>query len=97
MIAKELRYYECIKYDSESEYGTPVLNDKFIRFVRIAIYPTSTSVQDSVLYKSAEYIGLTPEAGIDDKYVIQYGEKRLKVLYSIDNGRYKQLFMECIK
>lgn len=96
MINADMRYYYCFTFGKENEYGTPVIDESPKKMIKMAIYPTSTSVQDNVLYKSAEYIGITHETGIDDKCLIQYGDKRLKVLYIIDKGRYNQIFMESV-
>lgn len=58
----------------------------------MAIYITSQNIQDNINYKGATYLGLTHSL-LDDKTVIQYGDKKLKVLYVNPEGRLKQVFM----
>ena len=58
----------------------------------MAINISSQSTQENVNYKDCQYIGLT-HADINDTYIIQYGDERLKVLYINPMGRYKQVFM----
>ena len=58
----------------------------------MAIYVVSNTKEDSVNYASIQYQGITQDVDIDDTYVIQYGNKKLKVLYVID-GRYRQVIM----
>lgn len=60
--------------------------------IRMAINITAQSVQDNILYNHATYLGLT-HAPITDKFIIQYGDKKLKVLYVNTQGRYTQVFM----
>ena len=61
--------------------------------IKIAINHTSTSIQDNINYREASYMGLTMSHKVDDTYVIQYGDERLKVLYVVPKGRYRQVFM----
>ena len=58
----------------------------------MAINITSQSVQDNINYKDSQYVGLT-HAKVDDTYVIEYGDERLKVLYVNPTGRFNQVFM----
>lgn len=61
--------------------------------IKMAINISTQSVQDNVNYKDAQYVGLT-HANVDDTYIIQYGEERLKVLYVNPRGRMKQVFLK---
>ena len=61
--------------------------------VTMAINLTSQSVRDNIKYADANYMGLT-HAKVDDTYIIQYGEERLKVLYVNPFGRLNQVFMQ---
>ncbi len=63
--------------------------------IKMAINISTQSVQDNVNYKDAQYVGLT-HANVDDTYIIQYGEERLKVLYINPKGRMKQVFLKRI-
>lgn len=91
MINADMRFYDYFTYREEDAYGQPQLSEKQ-GSIKMAINTTSQNIQDSIQYKGATYIGLT-HAAIDDSYVIQYGEEKLKVLYIQPKGRYKQVFM----
>ena len=92
MINTDMKNYGYYLYSDDDGYGQPSLSADIKGTVKMAINTTSQSVQDSILYKEAGYLGLT-HAEIDDKYVIQYGDERLKVLYVNPKGRFKQVFM----
>lgn len=94
MINADMRSYDYYTFGEKNEYGQPELSPEVRGSILMSIYTTSTSVQDNINYKNAQYIGLT-HANINDKYVIQYGNNKLKVLYVIDAGPrlFKQVFM----
>ena len=94
MINANMRSYDYYTFGEKNEYGQPELSPEVRGSILMSIYTTSTSVQDNINYKNAQYIGLT-HANINDKYVIQYGKNKLKVLYVIDAGPqlFKQVFM----
>ena len=92
--AKEYNYY---LYGDNDAYGQPKLSEEVKGTVKIAIYDNIKAVQDSPDYISDEYIGLTYDKAINDKYVIQYGDKKLKVLYTISAPSVKtQVFLKGI-
>lgn len=93
MIYADMRYYDFLTFGELNDYGQEELSEEPVGQVKMAIYTTSQSAQDNVLYQNATYIGLTNDAEIDDKYVILDGVERLKVLYVQPRGRYKQVFM----
>lgn len=97
MINYDMRTYNYFTIGENDAYGQPQITKEPVGTVKIAIYSTSTATQDNVLYKSAEYIGLTTNTEITDRYVIEYEKERLKVLYIQNKGRYKQVFMERMK
>lgn len=92
MINANMRIYDYYTYGENDTYGQPKLSEEVQGTVKMAINITSQNVQDNIKYKGATYMGLT-HANIDDTYVIQYGNDRLKVLYVNPNGRFKQVFM----
>lgn len=103
MITAQMHDYSYYLYSSEADAygqrtiikddnGEPVIQGT----VKLAINNTSTAIQDNIRYKNATYIALTLDKSIDDTYVIQYGDERLKVLYVNPNGRYKQVFLNNI-
>lgn len=93
MINAEMRNYDYYTFGTMNGYGQPTLPSIPQGTVKMAIYTTSQGVQDNVNYANASYIGLTHDANISDNYVIQYGKKKLKVLYVQPKGRYKQAFL----
>ena len=88
-----MRNYSYFLYGDDNGYGQASLSKEPQGTVKIAIHNTSTSIQDNINYKGASYIGITHDSDIDDAYVIQYGDERLKVLYVSTDGRYKQVFL----
>lgn len=92
MINSDMRVYDFFTLGEQNEYGQRVMPDKPTGTVKMDINITSQSIQDNILYSGAKYIGLTFE-DISDKNIIQYGDKKLKVLYINPKGRYKQVFM----
>lgn len=93
MISNDMRLYDYFTFGVKNAYGVQSISSDVKGKVKMAIYTTSQSIQDNIRYKDATYIGLT-HADIDDSFVIQYGEQKLKVLYVNEQGRYKQVFMK---
>lgn len=94
MINCDMRYYDFYTFGDTSGYGQPTLSNDISGSVKLAIYNTSQQIQDNILYKDAAFVGLTKDAAINDSYVIQYGDTKLKVLYVQPQGRYKQVFFK---
>ena len=92
MINNQMKNYNYYTYSNDNAYGQPSLSETAQGKIKMAINVTSQFVQDNIQYKNATYIGLT-FADVNDKYVIQYGDIKLKVLYVNATGRYKQVFM----
>lgn len=94
-MQQNMKEYDYFLYGSKDAYGQAQLSKEVNGQIKIAIYETSKSIQDNINYQGANYIGLTNDRNVDDKYVIQYGGERLKVLYFIDAGKthYRQVFM----
>lgn len=93
MVNADMREYQYHTYGDQNGYAQAVLSEDVQGVVKMAIYTTSQSVQDNINYTGATYFGLTHNAGVNNRWVIQYGGKRLKVLYVTPLGRYKQVFM----
>lgn len=93
MINADMQFYSYFTFGDMDGYGQPQLSENPIGEIKIAIYTSTLSTQDNVNYKDCSYIGVT-QAPIDDKYVIKYGEEKLKVLYVNPQGRYKQVFLK---
>lgn len=94
MINADMRSYDYYTFDTENAYAQLQLSPKK-GAVKMAINSINTSTADNIRFKDATYLGLTL-AVVNDTYVIQYGEERLKVLYVVPKGRYKQVFMKNI-
>lgn len=92
MINADMRLYDYFLYEGKDAYGSPVLSDAPKGSIRMTINITSQSIQDNINYSGASYMGLTYSL-LDDSYVIQYGEEKLKVLYINSKGRLNQVFM----
>ena len=84
-----MRKYTYKKYGEQDAYGQPTLGPGGT--ISMAISVISNQISDNVMYRDAQYIGLTKGA-LDDKCVITYGNDKLKVLYVIP-GRYNQVYM----
>ena len=95
MITTATRTYDYFTFGPENEYGQSILSDTVQGQIKMAIYNTSTSVQENINYTDCNYVGLTM-AQLDESYVIQYGTEKLKVQYIHPAGRYKQVFLKKI-
>lgn len=93
MIVRNMRLYDYFTFGNPNSYGQPQLSPEAQGKIKMAISITSKSTQDNILFKDASYLGLT-FGEVNDNYVIQYGDKRLKVLYVIPEGRFKQVFLK---
>ena len=93
MINTDMRYYDYFTFGNENEYGQPQLSKEKQGSIKMAI--NTTAIQDNLRFQDATYIGLTSSL-LDDTYVIQYGEEKLKVLYVVSKGRLKQVYMKNI-
>ena len=97
MIETSMNLYNFYLYDDIDEYGQPTIDGTVKGKIKMAINTTSQSVQDNINYKGAQYMGLTLDDDINDKYVIDYNGEKLKVLYVNPKGRYNQVFLELIE
>lgn len=93
MINTQMREYDYYTYGEMNAYGQPQLSDEPKGKVKMAINLVSQAIGDNVLYADAQYTGLTFDA-IDDTYVIQYGDEKIKVLSVYNSNRYNHAFMK---
>lgn len=99
MINTDMRVYNYFTLGPKDDYGQlqiPSLNAEPEGTIKMTINVTSQSVQDNIKYKDAAYMGLTQNAEVDDTYIIQYNNERLKVLYVQSKGRFKQVYMKAL-
>jgi hypothetical protein len=92
MINANMRLYNYFTLGTQDEYGQLVQSDEPVGQIKMAINISSQEIQNNINYTGASYIGLT-HAKVDDTYIIEYGEERLKVLYVNNMGRLNQVFM----
>lgn len=95
MISTDMRHYNYFTIGPKNAYGQatlPAADAEPIGTILMTINISSQSIQDNINYKGCQYVGLT-RANVDDTYIIQYGNERLKVLYVNPKGRMKQVFM----
>lgn len=101
MIARDMKAYTYYLYGNDNSYGQQTLiKDEFGEplaqgAVTLAIYNTTQAIQDNINYKDSSYVGLTYDNSVNDSFVIQYGEEKLKVLY-VAPGRINQVFLKKI-
>lgn len=94
MISADMREYSYYLYGGRDSYGQQQQSSEVQGTIKLAISTTSQNTVNNIMYSEATYLGLTLSNEITDKFVIQYGEKRLKVLYVNQKGRYKQAFLK---
>ena len=88
-----MHLYNYFTFGEDDGYGMQQLSTEPKGQIKMAINISSQSTQDNILYKDCSYVGLT-HANVDDTYVIEYENERLKVLYVNPKGRYKQVFLK---
>lgn len=95
MINAQMKPYPYWIYEEENEYGesTVSIETNPVGTIKMSINTLNQQTVDSILYKDANYIGLTLENGVDDSYVFQFGDERLKVVFVNPIGRYKQIYL----
>lgn len=93
MINSQMRFYDYLLYGEDNGYGQAGLSEDVVGSVKMFITATTQAIQDNINYKGAQYIGLTKDKSVNDKFVFKYGDELLKVLYTNPAGRYIQVFM----
>lgn len=96
MLATQMREYSYSRLiDEVDEYGQPQTIEAE-GVVKMAINFATEQVTANNLYSGASYVGFTLNKEVNESYIIQYKDKKLKVTYSIPLGRYNQVFMAVI-
>ena len=95
MINADKREYNYYLYGVKDSFAQQTLSKEPQGKIKMTINTLTQNTQDNVRYKDATYIGLTNTL-INDSYVIEYGEEKLKVLYVNPKGRLKQVYMKLI-
>ena len=94
MITTDMRTYSYFTLGDDNGYGQPVISQEPKGTIKMAINISSQSVQDNINYQDCNYVGLTMNKSVNDTFVIQYGEEKLKVLYINPRGRYTQVYLK---
>ena len=92
MINTSMRDYNYSIFEELDEYGQPQ-EVEASDTIKMSITLASQTINENALYSGAQYTGLTLNKDINAKYIIHYGDERLKVLYVNTQGRYTQVFM----
>ena len=93
MITANMREYQYYLYGEVNAYGQAALSKEPKGVVKMSIHLTTQTTQDNIKYKDASYVGFTHDSKVNDAYVIEYGNERLKVLYVQPKGRFVQVFL----
>lgn len=93
MINTKMRNYDYFMLSSElDEYGQPrTIQAEGV--VKMSINFANEQITTNALYSGAQYVGLTLNKEVNENYIIQYGEDKLKVTYANPLGRYNQVFL----
>ena len=81
MFDAKMREYDYYILQDKDEYGQQTLSTIPEGKVKMAIFISSQSAQDNILFEGCNYIGLTYNAKVRDTYVIDYEGEKMKVLY----------------
>ena len=92
MINNKMRSYDYFTLTDVDSYGVPQLTEKQ-GSVKLSLTHLTTAITQDIKYKDSSYVGLTYDKNINDTYVIQYGDEKLKVLYVIPSDRLIQVFL----
>lgn len=93
MISTDMRTYSYFTLGDDNGYGQPVISAEPQGTIKMAVNMSSQSVQDNINFLDCNYVGLTMDKSVNDKYVIQYGEEKLKVQYINPRGRYTLVYL----
>ena len=94
MINAQMKLYNYSTFGALDEYGQETLSASPVGTIRLALNTSNITTGDNIKYKDATYTALTFDSLVNDSFVIHYGEERLKVLYVMPFGRYKQVFLK---
>ena len=94
MINANMRLYDYYIYQPNAYGQTTIPEDaEPAGKIKMAIYTTSQTTQDNILYKDAAYMALTHNSEVNDTFQIDFNGERLKVLYVSPQGRFRQVFL----
>lgn len=97
MIRRDMKPYEYELIGERDAYGQPTLLDGVQGTINMAVYVSTQAEGGSILYTDADYIGLTNDASITDKMLIDYEGHKLKVLHVQTKGRHIQAALKKVQ
>lgn len=97
MIRRDMRPYKYTLVGESDAYGQPTLLDGVQGTINMAIYVSTQAVGSSIIYAEADYIGLTNDASISDRMLIDYEGQKLKVLHVQPKGRHIQAALKKVQ
>lgn len=99
MINSNMKDYNYYLIGESNNYGQATIikdidNNPIVQGqVKLNINIISQTLIDNIRYQDATYLGLTHNKDINDKYIIEYEGKKLKVKYINNRGRYTQVYL----
>ena len=93
MINTDMRTYNYFTLGDDNGYGQPTISQEPQGTIKMAINMSSQGVQDNINFTDCNYVGLTMDK-LDDSYIIQYGNEKLKVQYINPRGRYTVVYLK---
>ena len=99
MINSKMRAYDYFLIGDDNGYGQITLikdeegNPVKQGEVKLSISTLTKAVTEDLRYSDSSYVGLTHDKSINDNYIIQYENERLKVLHVNLDGRYTQVYL----
>lgn len=93
MINANMRDYLYFTLGAVDAYGQEQISSMPQGTINMAIYIVSQNLVDNINYQNATYVGLTMDKSVNDSYIIQNGNEKLKVLYVNPMGRFNQVFL----
>lgn len=96
MIQSNMKLYNYYVLNELDDYGTNQASEEVKGQVKLSIFLQTKQLSDNSIYKDTQFTALTNDKDINEKYLIEYNEKLLKVLYINDLGRYRQVYLGSI-
>lgn len=93
MIQSNMKLYNYYVLDELDDYGTNQASEEVQGQVKLSIFLQTKQLSDNSIYKETQFTALTNDKDINEKYLIEYDENLLKVLYINDLGRYRQIYL----
>lgn len=93
MIQSNMKLYNYRTLGELDEYGTEQISKQVSGQVKLSIFLQTKQLSDNSIYKDVQFTALTNDKDINEKYLIEYNNMLLKVLYINDLGRYRQIYL----